>query len=118
MQSVTIPCFGEERAGFVPCGNLALPMSQMGHSRPIGAVGVMSGLPPIATVGADIPVRQLRANRVTLVVGRPFPVYLDQRTFFGRRSVWQWGRADARAGEEGSDRRATTTIWTDGGRLG
>ena len=28
----------------------------------MGAVGVVSGLPPIATVGADIPVRQLRAN--------------------------------------------------------
>jgi hypothetical protein len=36
------------------------PMSQLGHSRPNWAVGVMSGLPPVATVGADIPVRQLR----------------------------------------------------------
>jgi hypothetical protein len=26
-------------------------------------------------------------NRVTLVVGRPFPVYPDQRTFFGRGPV-------------------------------
>src|SRR5882757_2164342 len=58
------------------------------------------------------------SNRVTLVVGRPFPVYLDQRTFFGRRSVRQWGRADARAGEEGSDGRATPTFWAGGDRLG
>jgi hypothetical protein len=36
--------------------------SVVGYSRPIGAVGVVSGLPPIVTVGADIPVRQLRAN--------------------------------------------------------
>jgi hypothetical protein len=33
-----------------------------GHSRPIGAVGVVSGLPQVATIGADIPVRQLRAK--------------------------------------------------------
>jgi hypothetical protein len=38
-------------------------MSGLGHSRPNLAVRVMSGLPPVATVGADIPVRQLRAMR-------------------------------------------------------
>jgi hypothetical protein len=37
-------------------------MSHLGHSRPNWAVRVMSGLPPVATVGADLPVRQLRAN--------------------------------------------------------
>jgi hypothetical protein len=37
-------------------------MSVAGHSRPNLAVRVMSGLRPVATVGADIPVRQLRAT--------------------------------------------------------
>ena len=37
-------------------------MSVAGHSRPNLAVRAMSGLPPAATVGADIPARQLRAN--------------------------------------------------------
>src|SRR5271168_2002415 len=36
-------------------------MSRMGHSRPNRAVDVMSGLPRVAIVGADVPVRQLRA---------------------------------------------------------
>jgi hypothetical protein len=36
-------------------------MSVEGHSRRNWAVRVMSGLPPLATCGADIPVRQLRA---------------------------------------------------------
>lgn len=31
------------------------------HSRPNWAALIMSGLPPVATVGADIPARQLRA---------------------------------------------------------
>ena len=33
-----------------------------GHSRPNWAALIMSGLPPVATVGADIPARQLRAR--------------------------------------------------------
>ena len=37
-------------------------MSVAGHSRPNLAVRVMSGLRPVATVGADIPVRQLRGT--------------------------------------------------------
>jgi hypothetical protein len=36
--------------------------ANVGHSRPNLAVRVMSGLPPLATVGADIAVQQLRAN--------------------------------------------------------
>ena len=37
-------------------------MSEVGQSRPNWAVVVMCGLPSVATVGADILVRQLRAS--------------------------------------------------------
>src|SRR5258708_22981412 len=51
------------RSDFMPAIGRSRSNSEMGHSRPDWAVRVMSGLPPgVATVGADIPVRQLRAN--------------------------------------------------------
>jgi hypothetical protein len=37
-------------------------MSPVGHSRPNWAIRVMSGYPSVATVRADIPVRQPRAT--------------------------------------------------------
>jgi hypothetical protein len=43
--------------------NWSGPMSQMGQTLPNRAFGAMSGLPPGSDRTADIPDRQLRANK-------------------------------------------------------
>jgi hypothetical protein len=67
--------------------------SELGHSRPNLAVRVMSGLPPVATVGADIPVRQLRANFGSNGALTQCTVRRDYRGLsFSRKRVDAYGR--------------------------